>query len=109
MKIAFAVEEDKGLESTISHRFGRAPYFIIVEIENNEIKNTKTIENPGSKAASGAAIKAVQKLVDENVEMVVAGAFGPNAATALEEMKIKYFQLHGTTIREALEQVVKND
>ena len=108
MKVAFAVEENKGLDSVISHRFGRAPYFVLVEIENNEIKGVETIENPGAKASGGAAIKAVQALIDNDVSMVVAGAFGPNATAALEEVKIKYFPLHGLPIREALEEIVKN-
>ena len=108
MKVAFAVEENKGLDSEISHRFGRAPYFIVVEIAGNEIKNVDVLENPGAKAESGAAIKAIQALVDSGVEMVVAGSFGPNATAALDEVKIKYFPFHGLTVREALEEIVKN-
>ncbi len=108
MKVAFAVEEDKGLDSQISHRFGRAPFFVIVEIEGDNIKSVNVVENPGAKAAGGAGIKAVQALVDQGVEMVVAGAFGPNATAALDELGIKYFPFHKVSIREALEEIVKN-
>ena len=102
MKVAFMSEENRGLDSIVSHRFGRAKYMIIVDVENGEVKSVKAELNPGGQAASGAGIKAVQKLVDEGVEAVVAGAFGPNAMTALENMGVKYYQLQGVTVREAL-------
>jgi len=95
-------EENRGLDSIVSQRFGRAKYMIIVDVENGEVKNIKAELNPGGQAASGAGIKAVQKLVDEGVEAVVAGAFGPNAMTALENIGIKFYQLQGIRVREAL-------
>lgn len=105
MRIAFMTEELKGLESKISSRFGRATYIIIVDYENSEVKNVKELENPGAAARSGAAIKAIQKLIEEKVEKVVAGAFGPNAMAALEEVGIKRVEISGITIREALEKI----
>ena len=102
MKIAFISEENKGLDSLISRRFGRDPYLIIVDLEKSEVKDFKVVQNPGSIAASGAAIKTVQKFIDMNIDMVVAGAFGPNALTALEGVGIKYKELSGVSVREAL-------
>jgi len=46
MKIAFAAEENKGVEGLLAYHFGRCPYYVFVEIENNEIKNVETKENP---------------------------------------------------------------
>ncbi len=106
MKIAFVTEEDKGIDSIISSRFGRASFFIIVEIdENKKIKNSYAIKNPGGEVRGGAAIKAVQKLLEEKVSIVVAGSFGPNALVALDEMNIKHLQLSGLKISEALNKV----
>ena len=43
MKIAAITEDGK----TISHHFGRAPYFLVVTVENNKILNTELREKPG--------------------------------------------------------------
>ncbi len=99
MKVAFAVDENRGLDSLISHRFGRAEYFVIVDTDTNSYK---VVRNPGAEARSGAAIKAIQLLIKEGVRKVYAGSFGPNAMTALEEMGIEYVQLSGVPVKEAL-------
>ena len=46
MKIAFATEEDKGIESILAYHFGRCPYYVFVDIENNEVKDVENKENP---------------------------------------------------------------
>lgn len=102
MKVAFISEENKGLDSVVSRRFGRDPYLIIVDLNESKVKDFKIVQNPGSTAAGGAAIKTVQKFIDMDVDMVVAGGFGPNALTALEGVGIKYKELSGVPVREAL-------
>ncbi len=102
MRLAFICEDDKGLDSEVSSRFGRAPYLVIVNSNGKDVENVKVLENPGAKARSGAAIKVVQKLINERAEVAVAGAFGPNALAALDEMKIRHFELSGISVREAL-------
>jgi len=44
--------------------------------------------------------------VDEGVQAVAAGAFGPNAMTALEEVGIRRIEVSGVSVREALGRVV---
>ena len=107
VKIAFACENNKGLDSNISARFGRAPFFAIVEVTNGEVKEVRVIENPGASQPSGAGIRAVQKLVKERVEAVVAGGFGPNALAALEELGIKRVELSGIKVGEAVQRALK--
>lgn len=102
MRIAFVSEEDKGLNSIVSSRFGRDRYFIILDLDGSDIRDLRIEVNPGSEAKSGAGIKAVQKLINERVDVVVAGAFGPNSTAALEEMGIKYVEMSGITVEEAL-------
>ncbi len=102
MRIAFATEENRGLNSVVSSRFGRARYFVIVDYEGGEVKSYRVEVNPGSEARSGAGIKAVQKLINERVNVAVAGSFGPNAMTALEEMGIRHVGMSGITVEEAL-------
>jgi len=106
MKIAFASSSKGGLDDKVSDRFGRCSIFTIVTVENGKIVDVITVENPGHKAVSGAGIKAVQKLVDEGVDAVVAGGFGPNAEAALYEVGIKVYIMKNLTIKEALDKIL---
>jgi predicted Fe-Mo cluster-binding NifX family protein len=38
MRIAISVESNNGLESPVSLHFGRCPYFILVDVEGQEVK-----------------------------------------------------------------------
>jgi len=106
MKIAFASSSKGGLDDKVSDQFGRCPTFTIVTVESGKIVNVVAVENPGYKAVSGAGIKAVQKLIDEGVDAVVAGNFGPNAEAALYEVGIKVYVMKDLTIKEALDRIL---
>ncbi|HDI02306.1 MAG TPA: dinitrogenase iron-molybdenum cofactor biosynthesis protein, partial [Ignisphaera sp.] len=69
-RIAFATTKG-GLDDVIADRFGRAPTFTIIEIDENtkSITNIRIVENPGTSVERGAAIKVVQLLIDERVDI----------------------------------------
>jgi len=46
MRIAISAETNNGLDSIIGQHFGRCPYFALVDMEGNEVKEIKVIENP---------------------------------------------------------------
>jgi C_GCAxxG_C_C family probable redox protein len=46
MRIAISAENNQGLNSQVSHHFGRCPYFILVDVEDQEIKAVTGVENP---------------------------------------------------------------
>lgn len=108
MKIAVPSSTKGGLEDTIAPVFARSPVFTIVEVENGEIKNVKTIQNPAAGAPSGAGIMAVQTLINEGVDTIIAPQLGPNALGAIQAAGIRVYTFQpGTPIREAVESVIK--
>ncbi len=108
-RIAVATQNGNGLDDVVADRFGRAPFFTIVDLDDKgNIVNVKVVENPGAKAHGGAGVKAVQKLVDEKVEVAVGPSFGPNAKAVLDEVGIKTITTTpGRTVREVVEEVKK--
>ena len=107
MKIAFTTSKG-GLDDKIAERFGRAQTFTIVEIDNEgNISSVDIIENPGARATSGAGIRAVQKLVDMGIDIVVGPSPGPNAHMALQQAGIKLYILPGLTVKKALNKILE--
>ncbi len=93
MRIAVPTEDEGGLESTVSGHFGRARYFVFVNVEGNEIKGAEVVEvpfkehEPGDlpnfiKAHGGEVVlaygmggKAISYFKESGIE-VVTGAYG---------------------------------
>ncbi len=105
IRVAVAVEEDRGLDSKLSERFGRAPYFLIADVDPETFKiiNSKGVENPDATAGSGAGVKAAQTLADNGVNAYIGPNPGPNAYAALQALGIRIIVHNGGTAREAIE------
>ena len=106
MKIAIS-STDKGIESNVSDVFGRCPYFIIAEIENQKIERTEVIENKNTDQRSGAGISAAQLMAEKNVNAVITGNVGPRALDVLKQFNIKIYSGSGA-IKEALQKFIEN-
>jgi len=107
MKIAVTATGE-GLDSEVDPRFGRCAYFIIAEIENNELKDHKAIKNPAADNRGGVGIASAQLMGNEKIEVVITGNVGPNAFATLEQLKIKMYQAKGT-VKEVIEDFIKNE
>ena len=97
-----------GLNDTVAPVFARAPAFYIVEVdENGNVISEKIIQNPASAAGGGAGPMAVQTLINEGVEAIIAPQVGPNALGAIQAAGIKLYQVSpGTPVEEAIKAVV---
>ena len=93
-----------GLNDTVAPVFARAPAFYIADVdENGNVINEKVIQNPASTAGGGAGPMAVQTLINEGVEVVIAPQVGPNALGAIQAAGIRLYQVApGTPVEEAI-------
>ncbi|MET1102244.1 MAG: NifB/NifX family molybdenum-iron cluster-binding protein [Pyrodictiaceae archaeon] len=108
VRIAFATNKG-GLDDSLADRFGRAPTFTIVDVDESsgEVKEVKVIENPGAQAASGAGVKAAQAVADARATVYAGPALGPNAYAALQSLGVKVITVTGTRVRDALRIVLE--
>ncbi|USS40522.1 dinitrogenase iron-molybdenum cofactor [Thermococcus aggregans] len=110
MKIAVPSSKSGGLEDTVAAVFARAPVFTIIDVENEEIKNVKVIQNQAMNVPSGAGPMVVQMLIKEGVNAVITPQLGPNAMEALQAAGIKVYTFPpGTPIKEAVEKISKGE
>lgn len=109
MKIAVSATADN-IDATVDPRFGRCAYFIIVEIEGNEIKGYKAIQNTGVQAMRGAGITSAQIVANKGVEAVITSNIGPNAFNVLSQTGIKIFTgVGGISVKAAVEKYLKGE
>ena len=72
MKIAIPVDE-KSLESNVCASFGRAPYFLIYDIDTKE---SVFLENSATASTGGAGVKAAQMIADKKANILLAPRLG---------------------------------
>jgi len=104
MKIAVS-STGKNIDSNVADVFGRSPYFIIVEIEDREIKRIEIIENKSTEQMSGAGISAAQLMAEKNVNAVITGNVGPRAFDVLNQFNIGIYIGNGT-IKKVLQEFI---
>jgi predicted Fe-Mo cluster-binding NifX family protein len=103
LRIAFATNDKKGLEDSVSKVFGRAQTFTILDAEGEKITELRVLDNPGKTYQHGAGPLAVKMLLDAGVEVVIAYELGVGASELLKQHDIEHVSIKpNTKVREAL-------
>jgi predicted Fe-Mo cluster-binding NifX family protein len=105
MKICVSASSGS-LDANVDSRFGRCPYFVIVDSETMEFN---AISNNSSSAAHGAGIQAAQTVANSGVEVVITGNVGPNAFSVLSAAGIKMVTGVSGSVIEAVEKYKKGE
>ena len=78
-RIMIPVEDEKGLEAKVAHHFGMAPYFAIVELDENQKTPKVKIEPNKSEHMGGAPGHSHESFLALKPDIVVAYSMGPGA------------------------------
>lgn len=87
MKIAVSASEPD-LKGSVDPRFGRSPYFLLIETDTMEFES---VENPNLASPSGAGIQSAQLLANKGAKALLTGSCGPNAFKTLEAAGVEVF------------------
>ncbi|MDI6702145.1 NifB/NifX family molybdenum-iron cluster-binding protein [Methanothermobacter wolfeii] len=101
MKIAIA-SSGEDIKSEISRFFGRAPFFVLVDMKDKEITSSEVIENSSALQSGGAGIKTAQLLANEGVDALISFSTGPNAFEILNKLDIKIYKATEGSVEENL-------
>ena len=96
----------KDLDADVDSRFGRCPYFLIIDTETMEIN---VLSNESIMSSGGAGIQAAQMVVKTGVTTVVTGNIGPNAFETLHAADIKVITGAHGIIKEVVEKYKKGE
>ncbi|MCD6560843.1 MAG: NifB/NifX family molybdenum-iron cluster-binding protein [Deltaproteobacteria bacterium] len=99
MKIA-VTSTGTNLDSEVDPRFGRAPYFIIVDSESFSFEVLDNKENVN--ALKGAGIQAAGMVSNKGADILLTGHCGPNAMKVFKAARIKVANNAQGSVRDAV-------
>jgi len=90
------------LESKVDSRFGRCPFFIIYNTDNDSFEH---VENQARQAMGGAGIQTGQMIAGRGVKAVITGNVGPNAFKVLAAAGIEIYSGISGQVSDAIQKL----
>ena len=87
MRLAISAEDNNGLDSTVSHHFGRCPFFVLVDVEDKEIGEVQVIDNPYYAQHQPGMVPSF--INDQGAEVMISGGMGRRAIAFFEQYGIQ--------------------
>lgn len=87
MRIAVSTEDKNGLDSSISHHFGRCPCYVLVDLEGVSIAEVESIDNPYFQQHKPG--KVPEFIKEHGVDLMLSGGMGRRAMDYFEQFGIK--------------------
>ena len=102
MRLVFPTNENMGYLSKRGAHFGKANFYTIVTLKENEIEDIECIPNPGH--SGGACGNAVENIVNLNVDGLIVGGIGGSPAQGFAKAGLDlYFDSTSATVKESIE------
>ena len=105
MKLCISAVENS-LDAQLDPRFGRCPYFVIVD---SEIMHFEAALNMASGAMSGVGIQAAQTIASKGVKVLITSSIGPNAFQVLSSAGVKVATGASGIVRDVVEKYEKGE
>lgn len=102
MRIAFSTASDQGLESPISPHFGRCPFYVFVDLdENNAISKVSAMVN--AQAQSHAPGQLPAYIREQGVNVMISGGMGGRAVDFFHQFDINVATGASGTVQQSLD------
>ena len=107
-RIVIPVADNSGLNSRLSEHFGRAPYFMVVEINSKgEILSVEAI--PNTSEHFGGFGKPPDRILQLKPTAVVTYGMGPRALNIFQQARVAVLRANVATVREVIEAYKRNE
>ena len=102
MRIVFPTDENMGYLSKRGAHFGKAKFYTIITLKNDEIADVEVEENPGHN--SGACGNAVVNIMNLKPDALVVGGIGGAPAEGFKKAGLDlYFDETSPTVKESID------
>ena len=102
MRVAISADDNKGLDSVVSPHFGRCPYYVLVDLEDREVRQVGAVENPYYGYHQPGQVPGF--IERQGADVMLAGGMGRRAIALFQQCGIEAVTGASGTVRHALEQ-----
>lgn len=101
-RIVVPAEDANGLDARLSEHFGRAPYFIIVELnEDGSVAKVQAVANESEHF--GGAGRPPDRILQFRPNAVIAYGMGPRALSIFQEAGVAVLRANAETVRQVVD------
>ncbi len=94
MKIGITLNDEQGMKSEVCAHFGQCSHFLIVDVENGKVKDSKVVANTAVHGGGGCT--AVTEILKYGITHVIAGGMGMGAQNKFAAANVPIFGCSGT-------------
>ena len=101
MRIAISADDGNGLDSVVSPHFGRCPYFVLVDLEGQEVTAVEAVSNPYYGNHRPGQVPAF--IGSYNANVMLTGGMGRRAIMYFDQLGVQAVTGAAGTVRQSLE------
>ena len=101
MRIAVSADTNNGLDSVVSPHFGRCPHFILVDVDDHDVKDVRTVDNPFFGHHQPGLVPGYINSLSANV--MLTGGMGGRAIMFFQQLGIEGVTGAYGTVRQSVE------
>jgi predicted Fe-Mo cluster-binding NifX family protein len=96
-RVVIPVVDETGLDAQVAEHFGRAPYFAVVELDDNgNVSNVKTVPNVGEHA--GGMGQSHDHIVKLKPNAIIVYGMGPRGLSAFQDAGVAVLKADTNTV-----------
>jgi len=100
-RIVVPVVDKSGLNAQLAEHFGRAPYFAVVELdENGEVSEVKTVPNIGEHA--GGRGQTHDHILELQPNAIIVYGMGPRGLSTFQSAGVAVLRANANTVSEVI-------
>jgi len=101
VRIVVPVVDKTGLDAQLSEHFGRAPYFIVIELDKNRsVVSQKTV--PNTSEHFGCTGRPPDRILQFKPDALITYGMGPRALNIFQGANVAVLQANANTVRDVV-------
>jgi predicted Fe-Mo cluster-binding NifX family protein len=105
-RVVIPAEDGSGLNARLSEHFGRAPCFVVVDLEDGHVSNVQTVLNE-SEHFGGTGLPP-NRILQFKPHALITYGMGPRALSIFQEAKVAVLKASANTVKETVEAYREN-
>jgi len=99
-KVIIPVSDKKGLNARIAEHFGRAPFYAVLELNDQKIESIKTLENKGEHFGGQGHMH--EHILDQRPNAIITYGIGPRGLVGFQEAGIAVLKANADTVKDVI-------